>query len=222
MEMPWRSPPESWLAGESTVTPTAAEADHVAHHLVGDALLLAHPDKPESVGDVAADEEVAPQGLLVAQRTVLIDRLDAPLVGGLDVVVVDCDPLVADEQIAPRRRIDSGHDLDHGRLAGAVVADQADDLVGADREVDVLQRPDLAEQHVDVFQADGVIECPILCRCRGHLRLPVPARSLSFAASAVDTAVGHATGKLRSESYRSRFLINFLAKFSPPSKFTLA
>ena len=49
----------------------------------------------------------------------------------------------------------AGHDLDQRRLAGAVVADQADDLVAADGEVDVAQRLDGAEILLHAFEADN-------------------------------------------------------------------
>jgi hypothetical protein len=45
-------------------------------------------------------------------------------------------------------------DLDQRRLAGAVVADQADDLVGADLEVDVAERDHVAERHLDALHPD--------------------------------------------------------------------
>ena len=41
--------------------------------------------------------------------------------------------------------VDAGDRLDQRRLAGAVVADQADDLAGADGEVDPVQSLDRAE-----------------------------------------------------------------------------
>ena len=49
-------------------------------------------------------------------------------------------------------------DLDQRRFAGAVVADQADDLVAADREVDVAQRMDGAEIFLHALEPDDVGE----------------------------------------------------------------
>ena len=52
----------------------------------------------------------------------------------------------------------AGHGLDQRRLAGAVVADQADDLVAADREVDVAQGMDSAEIFLHALEPDDVGE----------------------------------------------------------------
>ena len=55
-------------------------------------------------------------------------------------------------------------------LPGTVVADQADDLVAADGEVDVAQRLDGAEIHLDALQADdvGEVRRPLRALRRRH------------------------------------------------------
>ena len=55
--------------------------------------------------------------------------------------------------------------LDQRRLAGAVVADQPDDLVAADGEVDVAQRLDGAEILLHALEPDDVL----VVRLRGAL-----------------------------------------------------
>src|ERR1700741_4557789 len=68
---------------------------------------------------------------------------------------------VADEKGARRGRQHSGHDLDQRRLAGPVVADQADDLVLADREVDIAQRLDRAKELLHALEANDILEVPL-------------------------------------------------------------
>ena len=72
-----------------------------------------------------------------------------------DGVVGEVDFAVANEDAAGGRLEHAGHDLDQRRLAGAVVADQADDLVAADGEIDVAQRLDGAEILLDALEADN-------------------------------------------------------------------
>ena len=144
MAMPWRSPPERLATVESTVMPTPRKPIVALQDLVGDLLLLLDVDEAEAVGDLAADEEVAPERLLLGERLVLVDGLDRQIVRHADRIVGEVDLLVADEDAARGRREHAGHDLDQRRFAGAVVADQADDLVPADGEADVLERDHLA------------------------------------------------------------------------------
>ena len=112
--------------------------------------------KPQPVGDLAAGEEVAPERLLLAQGFFLIDGLDAQVVGAADGIVGPGDLPVADIEPAGGRLLHAGDDLDQGRFAGAVVADQADDLVGADLEIDIAQRDDVAIGHGHVFEPHRV------------------------------------------------------------------
>ena len=102
-------------------------------------------DEAEAVGDLPADEEVAPERLLLGERLVLVDGLDRQVVRHAHRIVGEVDLPVADEDAPGGRLQHAGHHLDQRRLAGAVVADQPDDLVAADGEVDVAQRLDGAE-----------------------------------------------------------------------------
>ena len=80
----------------------AAEADHVHQDLVGDFLLALDVDEAEAVGDLAADEEVAPERLLLGERAVLVDRLDRELVRRPDRIVGEVQLAVADEDASRR------------------------------------------------------------------------------------------------------------------------
>ena len=59
--------------------------------------------KPEAVGDLPPDEEVAPERLLLGERLVLVDRLDRQVVRHAHRVVGEVELAVADED-APRGR----------------------------------------------------------------------------------------------------------------------
>ncbi len=74
----------------------------------------------------------------------------------------------------------AGEDLDQGGLAGPVVAQQAHDLVGADLEVDVVQRGHLAEGLGDVLQLQesSSIAPPRREEVRRGEHAPAPARSV--------------------------------------------
>ena len=62
--------------------------------------------------------------------------------------------LPVDLQRALVVRVQPGHDLDQGRLAGAVVTEHAGHLAGVDRQVDALQRADRAVGLADVDHLD--------------------------------------------------------------------
>src|SRR5580700_2476824 len=122
------------------------------------------------------DEEIAPQRLLVGQRTVLIDRLDRELVRHANRIVGETQLAVADENATRRGRQHSGHNLDQRRLAGAVVADQAHDLVAANRKIDVVQRPNRTEEFLHPFEADDILEVPLDDLDAGRLAHVAPPR----------------------------------------------
>ena len=101
---------------------------------------------------LAAQEQVARDGELRHQRRVLVDGLDAQ--GDGVVGVPDVDLLAVEVDGAARQRGDPRDDLDERGLAGAVVAQQTHDLVGADGEADVVESLDAAVPLVDVLEAD--------------------------------------------------------------------
>ena len=160
--MPWRSPPESWPTVLSTEMPTPRKPIVLSRMSFAMRFSFADLDEAEAVGDLAADEEVAPERLFLAERLVLVHRLDRHRVRGTDRERCGVDLLVADEDAARRGWHDAGERLDERRFAGAVVADQADDLVPADREVDVAERMDRAEILLDTLHPDDVREVRLM------------------------------------------------------------
>ena len=106
------------------------------------AISLADVEEAEPAGDLAAHEDVADDGLLDGERAILEHRLDAGVAraGARS----SCDRLAADEDLAAGRLDHAGEDLDQRRLAGAIVADQADDLAAVDVQVDAAEREDAA------------------------------------------------------------------------------
>ena len=86
---------------------------------------------------------MAARGQVVAERQVLVDDLD-PLLARLD-GLVKMHRLAADANFAVRRgKIPRDH-LDQGRLAGAVVAHEAQDFARIQRQIDLVERMDGAE-----------------------------------------------------------------------------
>ena len=62
--------------------------------------------------------------------------------------------LPGDEDLAGVALIGAGQDLHQRRLAGRVVADEAEDLAGIEHEVDVAQRLHGAERLLDAAHLD--------------------------------------------------------------------
>ena len=128
---------------------------HLAQLLVGDALHLLdlHPREREAAGrHLGAEEEVAPHLHQADHGEVLVDGGDA---------VLQCLPRRGEVDLLPVHRerafvvrVQAGDDLDQGRLAGAVVAEDAGHLAGADREVDPPQGPDRAVALAHVLHLD--------------------------------------------------------------------
>src|SRR6516225_2939349 len=93
-----------------------------------------YPKRTERPHNFLTKEEVPPQAQLIDHGEVLINRLDpyCPCVGGgseVDIVASEAEgtrgwPLVP------------GEDLEQRRLAGAIVADETDNLTGPNRKID--------------------------------------------------------------------------------------
>ena len=136
----------------------------------GDLLLPLDVDEAEPVGDLPADEEIAPQRLLFGQRLILVDRFDRQIVRHPDRVFAGLNFAVADEDPARGRRQHAGHELDQRRFARAIVADEPDDLVASYGEVDVAQRVHGAEVLLHTLEANNGLE---FTRRRRHC-VPIP------------------------------------------------
>src|SRR4051812_671907 len=136
---------------------------------------------------LAADEDVPGYGHLRDHRRVLVDRLDPQAHRRLG--RGEADLLAFDEDPAGIRLVDAGEDLDQGRLAGAIVADQAHDLSSLGVEVDALERMDAAipllqplaaDQRVGAGTNETVTRLGVLDERFGHgPALPHPPRALA-------------------------------------------
>jgi hypothetical protein len=91
---------------------------------------------------------------LVDQGQVLVDGVDAEAAGVVDRPQHHLLP--ADEDAAGVGLVEAAEDLDQGRLAGAVVADQPQHLAPAEAEVHVAQGGDPAEPLGHVLDPQGL------------------------------------------------------------------
>jgi hypothetical protein len=98
------------------------------------------------------EEQVGDDIEVLGQCQVLIYGRDSELGGVVRRLQSHRSPLPC--RGAGVRWLGSGNGLDQGRLAGAVVADQADDLAAVDLEVDVLERLDRAEALREALQRE--------------------------------------------------------------------
>ena len=90
----------------------------------------------------------------VDQRQVLIDAFDAERPGVVD--RTERDRPAVDEHLPGIGLVIAGQDLDQGRFAGAVVAEDAERLAARDPERHAGERSDLAEHLDQFFGADRV------------------------------------------------------------------
>jgi hypothetical protein len=104
---------------------------------------------------LAAQEHVRRHGQLVDEREVLVDAVDPERARVVDRLELG---LLATQQDPPLvRLLEARDDLDQGRLAGAVVAEQPQHLALAEVQVDVAQRRDRAEALGDVLDLEDVL-----------------------------------------------------------------
>ena len=128
---------------------------HLAQLLVGDALHvldLQGGQREPTARELGAEEEVAPHLHEAHHREVLVDGGDAVferLARG-----AEGDDVAVDLHRALVVGVQAGDDLDQGRLAGAVVAEDAGHLAGPDGEVDPLEGADRPVGLADVDHLD--------------------------------------------------------------------
>jgi hypothetical protein len=107
-------------------------------------------ERPNLASQFAPEKNVGGRRQIIGQRQILVDDLNADGAGihrsG------EMNLLVLEQNLAVRGREIARDDLHQCRLAGAVVAHQADDFAGSDREIDMGQGPDGAEFLPDVLQ----------------------------------------------------------------------
>ena len=97
---------------------------------------------------LVADEDVLRDVEVGEEQGLLIDRRDAEALGFGG--AADRDRLAGEEDLATVRLVDSGDDLDEGRLAGAVLAEERVHLARIERQRNVLERLRRAEALGDV------------------------------------------------------------------------
>ena len=100
-------------------------------------------ERPDPLFDLAAEKDVGGRGEVVAEREILVDDLHA-LLTGLD-WLVEMHWLASDADFAVSRQKVAGDDFDECRLAGAVVAHEAQHLPGVEGKIHLVQRVDRAE-----------------------------------------------------------------------------
>jgi hypothetical protein len=97
-------------------------------------------------GDEPEPPRLAPQGQVLGHRQrrdqvdFLIDRTDPPGAGGRRTVEINGMPVDAD--VAGILAQGTGHDLDEGRFAGTVLAEEAMNLTGVQADIDGLEGTD--------------------------------------------------------------------------------
>ena len=157
-----RCPPESEAMGSRTEGMRAAsslqEGPGADLHLDLVELPGRHLVPEEQVGD---DVEVLAEGEILEHRgDPHLERLAGVVERHLLAEILDG---------ARGRLMHPGEHLDERRLAGAVVADQRDDLAGMDVELDVRQRGDGAELFGNAAQSQD--QLPVRRRVRSHVSM---------------------------------------------------
>ena len=112
------------------------------------------PIHRETLRGQVAQEDVLRNGQVFGQVELLVDRRDAQGLGILG--PPDVHRLPFEEDLAFILGVRAGQDLDQGRLAGPVLAQQGMDLAFPDGEADAFQRLDAGEGFADAlhFQQD--------------------------------------------------------------------
>ena len=125
----WRWPPDRKETGRRTEGRLTAQ---FLEHLEGFGFHPVFVKRAHEPGQIRADfpakEQVCNHVEVLAQGQILIDGRNAEIAG--IVRRIDRDARAFEEELAFIHAVGAGHDLGQGRLAGAVVANQGDDLSG--------------------------------------------------------------------------------------------
>ena len=117
---------------------------------------------------MAPDGDVFGDGEVREQRKVLIDHLNAAA-GRLDGIEMGIFTPFDDDASARLRPLDAGNDLDQGRFARTVFADEAMHFANFKRHVDVAQRMDAAKALGNGMQIEEVRQAGQPLRSRNNL-----------------------------------------------------
>jgi hypothetical protein len=97
-----------------------------------------HIQETKAGAQLAPHEDIAPQALLIGECFFLVDRLHAQRTRFAHGQMIDALPTKIDFAAWVWLMI-TGDDLDQCRLAGAVVAQETDNLAGPDLKIDVFE-----------------------------------------------------------------------------------
>ena len=147
----WRWPPESWATSALRLGMWISSESRVAR--ASDTILgLLRSRRPRTVRvGSRPEEQVAGDIHRVAERKVLIDHLDPS--GARFGRAAEAHRLAIELDRARVRQVGAGEDLGQRRLAGGVVADQAQHLARPEVEIDPAQRLDAAERLANAAHA---------------------------------------------------------------------
>ena len=150
MATDWRCPPDSDLTGVLRFVNRGLS--RCITFRVADAIAESS-SAPVRVQQLAPEEHVAGGVDVVGQRELLVDRLDPVLPGRrAGCGSVTGSPLM---RISPGvGRVGARQRVHQRRLAGAVAADEGDDLTGVEVDADAVDGVDAAEGHADVAHLD--------------------------------------------------------------------
>ena len=171
----WRWPPESDAIGIRTLGILAerVRSSRQASFSMWTSLM----NGPAAL--LLAEEEVGHHVEVVAQGEVLEDGGDAEVLGlGR---ATDPDGLAVEGDVAVVGGVDARDHLDERGLAGAVVADQGDDLTRPDVHVDVREGLDGAEALGDAGQGENDLPGRrTVCGSGGHQEMPAASQALAY------------------------------------------
>ena len=128
-------------------------------------------DQAEAVLGLVVEEDVLRRRQRRHETHFLEDHADPRALGGFGRVLFE--RLAIDLDTARGRRMDAVQDLEDGRLAGAVLAEQRVDLADEHVEADVAERGHAAEGLRDACQANGERSLSADCRPQSRTWLGV-------------------------------------------------
>src|SRR5260370_4296741 len=147
------------MVGLACQTRETADAQIVEHRARAFAHRIVIEDLEETgddrLRDLPSEEDVRRNVEIVAQRKVLIDRLNTEPLGILG--RFDADRVSVYQDVALVNRVDTGQNLDESGLARPIVADDGKDLPAIEVELDAFQGGDGSEGLLNALDLDDWI-----------------------------------------------------------------